>query len=66
MKQEQQKKQEKERMKKEYAPAGQRSQKMLTFRCDNDLLLWLSQQANKGRYINDVIRKDMVEKENKK
>lgn len=61
-----QEKQEKERMKKEYAPAGQRSQKMLTFRCDNDLLPWLSQQANKGRYINDLIRQDMIDKGNKK
>ena len=59
-----QKKEEKERMKKVYAPAGQRSQKMLTFRCDNDLLTWLSKQPNKGRYINDVIRQDMLDKGN--
>lgn len=42
-------------VRKAYAPKGQRSQKMMTFRLDNDNAEWLSQQPNKGRYINDLI-----------
>lgn len=49
----------KERMRKAYAPKGERSQKTMSFRLDNDLLSWLSQQPNKGRYINELIRCDM-------
>lgn len=49
---------EKGRIRKEYAPKGHRNQTPMTFRCDNDLLEWLSNQANKGRYINDLIRQD--------
>lgn len=49
----------KERMRKAYAPKGKRSQKTMSFRLDNDLLSWLSQQPNKGRYINELIRHDM-------
>lgn len=49
---------EKERMRKAYAPKGTRTQTMVTFRCDNDNVAWLQQQANKGRYINDLIAKD--------
>lgn len=44
---------------KAYAPDGQKSQKMMAFRVDNDLLDWLNSQPNKGRYINDLIRADM-------
>lgn len=49
---------EKERMRKAYAPKGERSQKMMSFRVDNDVADWLSQQPNKGRYINDLIAAD--------
>lgn len=49
----------KERMRKAYAPKGERSQKTMSFRLDKDLLSWLSQQPNKGRYINELIRRDM-------
>lgn len=49
----------KERMRKAYAPKGERSQKTMSFRLDNDLHSWLSQQPNKGRYINELIRHDM-------
>lgn len=52
------KKEEKERMRKAYAPKGERSQKMMSFRVDNDVAEWLSQQPNKGRYINDLIAAD--------
>lgn len=48
----------KERMRKAYAPKGTRTQTMVTFRCDNDNVAWLQQQANKGRYINDLIARD--------
>lgn len=47
------------RLRKEYAPKGQRSQKMVTFRLDLDNEEWLQQQQNKGRYINDLIAADM-------
>ena len=47
----------KERMRKAYAPKGTRTQTMVTFRCDNDNLDWLQQQANKGRTLNDLIAK---------
>lgn len=53
-----QKKEEKERMRKAYAPKGERSQKMMSFRVDNEIADWLSQQPNKGRYINNLIRAD--------
>ena len=49
---------EKGRIRKEYAPKGHRNQTPMTFRCDNDLLDWLGNQPNKGRYINDLIRQD--------
>lgn len=51
--------QEKEKQqRKKYAAAGQRGQKMMSIRIDNDLVEWLNQQRNKGRYINDLIRDD--------
>lgn len=51
--------QEKEKQqRKKYAAAGQRGQKMMSIRIDNDLVDWLNQQRNKGRYINDLIRDD--------
>lgn len=34
-------------------------QKMFTFRLDCRLLAWLNSKANKGRYINNLIAKDM-------
>ena len=51
-------KEESERIRKSGIKHGTRSQKMASFRLDNDLELWLNSQANKGRYINDLIRKD--------
>lgn len=52
-------KEEKERTRREYASAGSRNQKMMTFRLDNENAEWLQQQANKGRYINELIARDM-------
>ncbi len=51
--------QERERIRKAYAPKGERGQKMFTFRLDNDLQEHLNKQPNKGRYINDLIRAAM-------
>ena len=55
-------KKEKQQRKK-YAPAGERGQVMTTFRLDSDLVEWLKKQANKGRYINNLIRahRDRIE-----
>ena len=51
-------KETKERVRKAYSPAGSVSQKMMSFRVDLDNVEWLSQQHNKGRYINDLIAAD--------
>lgn len=50
---------EKERLRKAYAKKGERSQRIMSFRLDNELEDWLNQQPNKGRYINNLIRKDL-------
>lgn len=49
----------KERLRKMRAPAGKRTQKVTSFRLDLDLVKWLDEQPNKGRYINNLIRADM-------
>lgn len=51
------------RLRKEYAPKGERSQKMVSMRIDYENLEWLNQQYNKGRYINDLIAADRKQKE---
>ena len=43
---------------KQYGKRGEKSQKLIAFRADIDLLVWLKSQANMGRYINDLIRAD--------
>lgn len=48
----------KERTRKVYAARGERAQKMMSFRVDNENWEWLVQQANKGRYINNLIAQD--------
>lgn len=53
-----QKEEEKKRVRRPYAAKGERSQKMMTFRVDNENLSWLEQQPNKGRYINELIEAD--------
>lgn len=34
------------------------TQKMVSFKLDNDNLEWLQMQPNKGRYINSLIEQD--------
>lgn len=46
-----------ERVRKEYQH-GKTTQKMMTFRCDNENLVWLQSKPNKGRYINELIARD--------
>lgn len=46
----------KKQERKTYAKRGERSQKMVTFRLDNDLVDYLENLPNKGRFINDCIR----------
>jgi len=53
-----QKEEEKVRVRRPYAVKGERNQKMMTFRVDNENLAWLEQQPNKGRYINQLIEAD--------
>lgn len=48
-------KEPKERIRKEYAHAGGRSQKMLSFRLDLENIEYLNSKSNKGRFINELI-----------
>lgn len=50
-----QKKEEKERVRKAYSPKGERGQKLISFRIDLENLEWLELQANKGRAINEAL-----------
>lgn len=49
----------KERTRRAYGKPGERNQKMVTFRCDIEVIGWLESQPNKGRYINNLIAADM-------
>lgn len=53
----------KERVRREYAAKGSRSQKMMTFRIDLENVDFLERQGNKGRYINDLIAKARAQAE---
>lgn len=53
---------EKRQTRKKYAPRGERTQTMMAFKLDNDLKGWVNEQLNKGRYICNLIRKDMMER----
>lgn len=48
-------KQEKELVRKGGNAKGVRTQKMVSFRLDNDLEDWLSKSPNKGRLINQLL-----------
>lgn len=48
--------QKKERLRKEYAKGGS-SQKMMAFRADSDVVEILATVANKGRLINDLVKR---------
>lgn len=50
----------KERTRRRYAKRGEKSQKMISFRLDQENEFWLSTQLNKGRYINNLIQKDRL------
>lgn len=54
------KKDEKERTRRQYAVRGERNQKMMSFRVDNENIDWLMTMPNKGRYINDLIAADQA------
>lgn len=41
---------------------GALTQKHVSFRCDNENIVWLDQQSNKGRYINELIAADRAMK----
>lgn len=47
-------------MKKQRSPKGTRSQKIMSFRLDNENTVWLNKQPNKGRYINKLIKEDSL------
>lgn len=53
-------KEEKGRVRKAYAPHGERGQKSYTFRIDNENIEWLEQQHNKGRFINELIAENRI------
>ena len=50
---------EKARLRKPGITRGVRTQKMMNFRCDADLVDYLNTKENKGRFINDCIRSRM-------
>lgn len=49
-------KEEKQRERKQDIKRGVRTQKMMTFRCDNDVADILSSVSNKGRLLNDLVK----------
>lgn len=53
---------EKELIRKGGNTRGVITQKMVSFKLDNDNLEWLQMQPNKGRYINALIERDRKEK----
>lgn len=54
---------DKQRQRRRYAADGERNQKAMTFRLDNENAFWLSTMPNKGRYINNLIRADRLRKQ---
>lgn len=50
-----------ERVRKAYAPKGERGQKMVSFRCDNENASYLASIPNKGRLLNELIQKHREE-----
>lgn len=53
---------ERERIRKAYAPRGERTQKRMTFLLDQEHETWMKQQQNKGRYLNGLIAEDREQK----
>ena len=56
------KKEAKPRVRRKYAKKGERSQKMVSFRLDNENARWLESQENKGRYLNSLIQADRLKR----
>lgn len=56
-------KQEKELLRKGGNAKGVRTQKMVSFRLDNDLEEWLSKSPNKGRLINQLLLNEKCRQE---
>lgn len=60
------KQEKKERVRKE-RKVGVITQRMMAFRLDNELFTFLENETtNKGRYINELIRREKEKKERKK
>ena len=53
----------KERVRREYAAKGSRSQKMMTFRIDYENIEYLESKVNKGRFINDLLAQARAQEE---
>lgn len=51
---------EKEKVRKGGQTQGVRTQKMMSFRVDNDLIEWLDSCPNKGRLINQLLFNEMM------
>lgn len=51
-----------ERTRRKYAKRGETSQKMMSFRLDQENEFWLSTFPNKGRYLNNLIKADRLRK----
>lgn len=49
---------EHQRTRKQRSKNGERAQKMMSFRVDNENLDWLLKHENKGRYLNQLIAAD--------
>lgn len=54
---------QKERTRRKYAKRGETSQKMMSFRLDQENAFWLSTFPNKGRYLNNLIKADRLRKQ---
>lgn len=56
---------EKNPLRKEGRKRGTITQKMVSFRLDAELENWVNAQQNKGRYLNELIRQDMNQRNDK-
>lgn len=56
---------EKNPLRKEGRKRGTITQKMVSFRLDAELEHWVNAQQNKGRYLNELIRQDMNQRNDK-
>lgn len=54
---------EKEKVRKGGQIQGVRTQKMMSFRVDNDLIDWLNECPNKGRLINQLLYNEKMRHE---